>query len=399
MHAYSNSAASAPDATRPPATLPTLADRRGDAHSRLYHPADDPDGSWQSLAATLFRERMLDRAQPFPCVFGVDAVRKGSLRFSFIPLGSLRTTTLAQSLVEFLQVAEELGNRTSLVCFFEPDPGMTTVADYERHFWELLRGLSDSDEAEWPEGVDEDPESPTWEFSFAGMPLFVVANTPAHRKRRSRYFEYFAVTFQPRFVFDGLAPDSPQGRNARRIIRRRLAEYDAVPQTPHLGNFGDADNREWLQYYLDDNNAPVPASAKCPIPRQHPQRHPKETADMTNPRFETDNTPQLPTRLSELLPLQGSLEVQRDQAGKTHNWHRHSLDEDLFVIEGAVTLFWHDGTARHERHCGVGTWISLPAGTIHGSTAGAAGAVYLIRPEGGQTADTVFLAAEEFPAA
>jgi len=364
----------------------------------LSHPADLPAGGWQRQAAELFRERMLDGRQHFPCIFGVDAVRKGTLRFAYVPTGPRRTDALASALVTFVQVAESLGSRTSLVCFFEHDPSLTTVDDYSKHFWSLLQGLADADEAEWPEGIDPDPEQPGWEFSFAGMPLFVVANTPAHAKRRSRYFDYFAVTFQPRFVFDDLHPDSRQGRNARRIIRQRLLAYDDVPQTPHLGTFGDPLNREWAQYFLDDDNAPLPPTARCPLRTQHTTPAPRELADVTHPLFTTDTTPQLPTRLTELLPSQGSLELQRDQPGKTHSWHRHSVDEELFVLEGDVTLFWHDGNARHEQHCGIGAWIRLPAGTLHGSTAGPGGAVYMIRPEDGQTAETVFLAPEEHPA-
>ena len=38
----------------------------------IFHPAERPPGSWQPLAATLFRERMLDSERLFPCVFGVD---------------------------------------------------------------------------------------------------------------------------------------------------------------------------------------------------------------------------------------------------------------------------------------------------------------------------------------
>jgi quercetin dioxygenase-like cupin family protein len=80
-----------------------------------------------------------------------------------------------------------------------------------------------------------------------------------------------------------------------------------------------------------------------------------------------------------------------------HDWHRHSLDEELFVVSGDVLLFWDDGGEYRERRCAEGTWISLPVGTLHGSVAGPAGAVYVIRPEGGATARTEFLDAADFP--
>ncbi len=116
-----------------------------------------------------------------------------------------------------------------------------------------------------------------------------------------------------------------------------------------------------------------------------------------SPQFTQLDVPAIPQGLEALLPRQGSFELQNDGPGKTHNWHFHSLDEELFVLRGDVTLFWTDGEY-HEAPCPAGTWITLPAGTVHGSTAGGGGAVYVIRPEGGATAVTTFLEPERFPA-
>jgi quercetin dioxygenase-like cupin family protein len=115
-----------------------------------------------------------------------------------------------------------------------------------------------------------------------------------------------------------------------------------------------------------------------------------------SPQFTRLDVPEISQGLDRLLPEQGSFELQHDQPGKTHNWHFHSLDEELFVLRGDVTLFWHDGEYA-ESHCAAGTWITLPAGTVHGSTAGEQGAVYVIRPEGGRTARTTFLEPAQFP--
>ncbi|GAA3924881.1 hypothetical protein GCM10023085_02840 [Actinomadura viridis] len=114
-------------------------------------------------------------------------------------------------------------------------------------------------------------------------------------------------------------------------------------------------------------------------------------------RFDTAAVPPLPGELKGLLPEQGSFELQNDQAGKLHDWHRHDLDEELFVIAGDVRLFWDDGGRYQERQCASGTWITLPAGTVHGSLAGSDGAVYMIRPEKGRTARTTFLDAADHP--
>jgi FPC/CPF motif-containing protein YcgG len=152
------------------------------------------------------------------------------------------------------------------VTFFENGPEHRTLEEYEAEFWALLQSVHDLDDDPWPDDIAPDPDHENWEFAFAGMPMFVVVNTPAHRDRASRHFDCLMVTFQPRFVFDDIAEDSRQGRNARTIIRKRLASYDTVPASPLLGSFGTPGNREWRQYFLDDDNSDEPRStARCPL--------------------------------------------------------------------------------------------------------------------------------------
>lgn len=115
------------------------------------------------------------------------------------------------------------------------------------------------------------------------------------------------------------------------------------------------------------------------------------------PQFVHTEPPVVSPELRRLLPPQGSFELQNDQPGKTHNWHFHSLDEELFVLSGTVLLFWTLDGRYHEQICPEGTWITLPAGVVHGSAAGPYGAVYMIRPEDGRTAETTFLPPEEHP--
>ncbi len=233
------------------------------ATSLLSEPAQSRIQPWEQNALDCFNQRMLDRNRLFPCIFGVDAVRRGTLRYTFVSADT-GVRTLAQALTEYAEIAPSLGKRTSLVAFFEPDGDLRSVGDHERWFWEVLQELHTADTEPWPPDIATDADDPFWEFSFAGMPLFVVANTPAHIRRHSRYFDYFAITFQPRFVFDDLTPDSVQGQNARTIIRGRLRAYDEVSPTPLLGSFGDSENREWTQYFLDDDNRD-PRSAGCPF--------------------------------------------------------------------------------------------------------------------------------------
>lgn len=213
-----------------------------------------PEG-WASEAAASFVTRMVEG---FPCVFGVDAVHKGTLRFAFVPLEQ-RERELAKALIEFARCAHEVGKRPSLVAFFEDDPTLISLDQYRRAFWDLLQTLHEADVHEWPKEIPTSPDHPHWEFSYAGMPFFVVASTPAHQDRRSRYSDHFTIAFQPRFGFDTLGPK--QDKNARRVIRGRLHEYDAIPPSPELGVYGETP--EWRQYFLPDDNEPQLGS--CPF--------------------------------------------------------------------------------------------------------------------------------------
>ena len=76
----------------------------------------------------------------------------------------------------------------------------------------------------------------------------------------------------------------------------------------------------------------------------------------------------------ELLPAQGSVELQRDAAGKVHHFHTHPVDEILVIINGRLNFMWEGG----ERVCGAGDTILLPAGTLHQSEALDEGAIYVI---------------------
>lgn len=118
---------------------------------------------------------------------------------------------------------------------------------------------------------------------------------------------------------------------------------------------------------------------------------------MGRPRFEERAGLDLPDDLRAWLPAQGSMELQRDQPGKTHDWHRHSLAEELLVLAGELSVFWVDGAQVSERRCPAGTLIALPAGAVHGSTAGTQGAIYVIRPQDGATAETTWLPPEDHP--
>jgi FPC/CPF motif-containing protein YcgG len=207
---------------------------------------------------------MRNADNPFPCIFGVEAVVRRTLRYAFIDDAGGQAENLASALKEFTQVCHTLGKRTSLVCFFESWADQREHAAYYKHFWQLLSSTSQLDPQPWPIEVSATTDDPAFEYSFNGHALFVVVNTDLHDRRRSRHFDRVAITFQPRFVFDDIAAGSKKGDAARQIIRGRLSQYDSVATSNLLGSFGDDKNREWTQYYLDDGES-IAALEVCPV--------------------------------------------------------------------------------------------------------------------------------------
>ncbi|MGK5631058.1 YqcI/YcgG family protein [Streptomyces sp. URMC 123] len=223
--------------------------------------------SWGTECIRELRETLLSEESPFPCTFAVSGIKRNTLRFAFVDdLDDERAwEPLPGILSAYLRDFRRLGRETSLVVFFRPEAAPRRLPEYEERFWAVLRHLHERDPEPWPAGVPTDTDDPWWEFSYGGTPIFVVCNTPAHRMRRSRHSPGFFITFQPRWVFEGLGADTPPGAAARRTIRKRLSRFDAVPPSPALGSYGDPDNREWRQYFLPDGPRAHGVAERCPF--------------------------------------------------------------------------------------------------------------------------------------
>lgn len=219
--------------------------------------ADGALPEWQERRYRAFDATMTDDDAPFPCYFAVDAHEDGDLRYLFAPSEATDAgkVSFAEGLATYLDGARDIAEITSLAAFFEPPADSLSEAAYFDRFWDLLDYLRRHDPAPWPDGVPADPADPEWEFCFAGEPIFLVARAPCYERRHSRYAPYgLEVTVQPRWVFDGLGPDTEAGRRARRTIRDRLADYDDVPRHPDVGDYGAPGVHEWEQYALPDGN-------------------------------------------------------------------------------------------------------------------------------------------------
>lgn len=222
---------------------------------------------WGPESAERFLESVLSGTDLFPCTFAVAAARRETLRLGYVD-GTDRPddwSSLPDLLRRYLDEYRSLSKETSLVVLFRPDEETATMDTYRERFWSVLRYLVAKDTEPWPGDLPADPDDRMWEFAFGGTPIFVVCNTPVHDKRRSRHADQFMITFQPRWVFEGLEAETPRGAAARRTIRARLRTYDETAPSPFLGSYGDEDNREWRQYFLDDDNTPPAAGERCPF--------------------------------------------------------------------------------------------------------------------------------------
>ena len=207
--------------------------------------------TWQKKCYSEFESTLRSHARPFPCLRGVMGLQKGNLRFSFHE--KITAESLAPTLTEYCNASRDYGDFTSLVAFEKPSE-LQSIAQYHDRFWKLLDALAASDTTAWPTAIPNHTNNAKWEFCFAGEPLFVVCNTPAHIMRRSRYFPSFMLTFQPRWIFEKLLDTSFRAVKEFDVVSQRLSQYDHVEKAAVLGRYGDRSNKEALQYFLSDGD-------------------------------------------------------------------------------------------------------------------------------------------------
>ncbi|MDJ0627711.1 MAG: YqcI/YcgG family protein [Rhodobacter sp.] len=227
--------------------------------------------TWKTVLFSEFVANLESKTKPFPCIFGAAGLNKDELRFVF--LDRVCAGSLAPVLFYYLKSARKFGDNTSLVVFFRPEP-VQSLEVYERRFWNLLADLAQNDPAPWPSDFPDQIQDERWEFCFAGEPVFVVCNSPAHVLRQSRRSSSFMVTFQPRWVFDTILGTPEAARRSTTKVRKRLVNYDAVEISPHLGLYGEKGKYEYKQYFLRDDNGEV----QCPFASLNIQQERDEVA-------------------------------------------------------------------------------------------------------------------------
>ena len=213
--------------------------------------------SWQNIVFKEMASALNNTERAFPCSYGVSGYKNNQLRYAF--MDGQNSRELGVVLADFLANARSYGFITSLIVFYRPGP-VTDIEVYRKRFWNVLKELSLVDEQPWPEEIPNQLDDSMWEFCFAGEPVFVNCNTPAHIMRQSRRSSTFTLVFQPRWIFDNILTSPEVTEKVFKTVRGRINEYDMIPATPVLGRYGEEGVLEYEQYFLDDNNEPP----KCP---------------------------------------------------------------------------------------------------------------------------------------
>jgi uncharacterized protein len=227
---------------------------------------------WLRSSVTRYRERMLDDTDPYPCHFGVRGERLAVNRYAFVDAAPDAIRRLGDVLVSFaeLQSGDPTEVKRTLVVFAQEPVGRDRAAQ-SAAFWALLQGLHAVDQDPWPANVPSDPADPRWEFCFAGQPWFVIATSPAETLRRSRRIANHPVYFfQVKRIFADLGGETPAGRAAKRLIRRRLAAYDGVAAPVVLGDPAHSSSSKWRQYVLPASPDGDAAGERCPFVFREP---------------------------------------------------------------------------------------------------------------------------------
>jgi uncharacterized protein len=224
---------------------------------------------WEHSAFHEFSSKITDKEKPFPCIPAHQGFMLNHLRYAF--LGDPREPAVHKQLASLLksygECSRETGKYTSLIVFFKtPDDLIQThsIKDYESLFWSLLNGISELDEKEWPAHIPPDPAHHSWEFCFHEEQYFMYCATPGHVLRKSRSFPFFMLAITPRWVLKGFDAATNTAPKIKHSIRKRLAAYDEIPPHPDLKWYGQADNYEWKQYFLSDDDT---SSSACPFAR------------------------------------------------------------------------------------------------------------------------------------
>jgi len=215
---------------------------------------------FERVAHSSFRDFVADPT--FSCLGAKSALAGRTYRFgTYQKLDDTASTAgLARDLFAF--TSERRGFEslftTYVAVFAGFETGPNSDLAFERALWSQLRRLYDLDRHvhAWDPRVSNDPDDPTFSYSFAGTGFFVVGLHP-ESTRSARRFAWPTLVFNAHEQFEELRARGQFERLQDRIRTREL-ELDGS-LNPNLAEFGD--HSEARQYA----GRPLPAEWTCPF--------------------------------------------------------------------------------------------------------------------------------------
>ena len=214
--------------------------------------------TWQRLSYESYAATLMNKSSVFPCIYATKGFIADQQRFLFLDSDDLSSSSnasaVATALTEYLPQSRQLGANTSLVILCKPSQHLRSVQGYHDVYWSFLKSLRALDTVPWPTAFPEEIDTDSWCFCFNGEPTFTVVQIPAHVRRQSRYAPSLRVVIQPKWIFDILFSTPKKRVAALRTVRDLLKNYDSIPLSPDLKNYGEEGSRESQQYFLLDEN-------------------------------------------------------------------------------------------------------------------------------------------------
>lgn len=176
----------------------------------------------------------------FSCLGARASIRRNAIEHAEPgPLGSQHTTpVLHEALARFVE--KSLTDSENFAAFVAIFNGPLNLSEYEFEelMWQQLRDLHvyDSQRYDWCSEVDRDPSSPSFSFSVAGHPFFIVG-MHGRSSRISRCFPLPALAFNCHRQFRRLHQSGIYAGLRRRIREREMHLQRSI--NPNLADYGE----------------------------------------------------------------------------------------------------------------------------------------------------------------